>query len=199
MSIRLIWISGHSDVRGNEQAERLAKEAAEGRASGQAKLLAILWKLPTGVSACKREYLEKMKSRWLSEWRESPRKRRLDLIDPSFSFNSFRRRLEKMSRGHASLLVQVRSEHLPLNFYLHRIGKAGSKYCPECKEGPVGESIVESINHFLYDCEAFSEQRRRLFRAVGSRNTSVRDLMLEEKRMKALAIYIITTKRISEG
>lgn len=114
-SIRLVWISGHSDVRGNKQADKLAKEAAERRASERADLPAHLQKkLPVGTSACKRDYLEELKRRWLMEWQDSPRKRKLDTIDPLFPFNSFRKRLEKMLRGHASLLVQVRCGHFPI-------------------------------------------------------------------------------------
>ena len=37
-TVRLRWISGHSDVKGNEWADRLAKEAAERRASPRADL-----------------------------------------------------------------------------------------------------------------------------------------------------------------
>lgn len=57
---------------------------------------------------------------------------------------------------------------------------------------------MESIDHFLYDCEAYTEQRRRLVREAGSRNMSTSDLMSEDKKMKALAVFIITSKRISK-
>ena len=123
----------------------------------------------------------------------------MDRIDITFPFNGFRKRLEKLSRGHASLMIQIRSGHLPLNAYLYRIGKAASSHCQRCEEGPERELVVESVGHFLYDCAAYSSQRRALFRAVGARNTELRNIMAEEKRMKALAIYTITTRCFSKN
>ena len=199
-TIRLKWISGHSEVRDIERADKLAKEAAEGRGSVRGDLPALFRsKLPVSVSACKKAYLGQLKARWLEEWADSPRKRRLDPIDAGFPFNSFRGRAEKLSRRHHSLMVQVRSGHLPLNFYLHRIGKTGSRHCLTCAEGPEGIELLESICHFLYDCEAFSVQRGRMVREIGSRNIAVRDIMKLEKRMSALAVFIITTKRLSNA
>ena len=58
-----------------------------------------------------------------------------------------------------------------------------------------GELVAETVGHFLYDCAAYSNQRQALFRAVGARNTEMRSIMADEKRMKVLAIYIITSKR----
>ena len=189
----------YSNVRGNEQADKLAKEAAEKRASQRADLpVRLQKKLPAGTSACKRDYLEELKRRWVTEWQDSPRKRKLDLIDPLFPFNSFRKRLEKMSRGHTSLLVQVRCGHFPVNLYLHRIGKSDTKHCRACEEGPEGELVVETVDHFIYDCEEYTEQRRRLARDVGRTNMTTCDLMSEEKKMKALTVFITSSKRISK-
>jgi hypothetical protein len=61
-----------------------------------------------------------------------------------------------------------------------------------------GELMVESVSHFLHDCAKFSVQRRKLSGAVGSRYTALMDIMLQEKRMKALAVYVITTKRFDK-
>ena len=72
--ITVQWISSHSDVKGNEQADKLAKEAAKGKASRCMDLPPILHiKLPNSTSATKEHHLEQLKSRWKLTWLDSPR------------------------------------------------------------------------------------------------------------------------------
>ena len=194
--ITVNWISGHSKVAGNEQADRLAREAAAGRASRGIDLPQILRsQLPTSASARNQHYLEKLKRRWGREWLKSPRRRRFEMIDDTFPFSGFRRRQNKLSRAHSSLMVQIRSGHLPLNLYLHRIGKTDSKQCQACRTNDEEETPTENVTHFLYDCPAYANQRSTLFRKIGAANIAIRDIMLQTKSMKALAQYIITTGR----
>jgi ribonuclease HI/exonuclease III len=199
-TIRLKWISGHSDVRGNEKADKLAKEAAEGRASRRVDQPPFLQRtLPVSVSSCNRAHLDGLKKRWETEWWDSPRRGRFERVDDAFPFNGFRKRQYKLSRAHASYMMQVRSGHFPLNYYLHRIGKTDSKCCQACRIEPNEETPTESIRHFIYDCEAYSNQRRILTRTVGAGNLAIKDIMTQEKRMKALAQYITATKRFVDG
>ena len=104
------WISSHGEVKGNETADELAKEAASGRASTRDKPQR---KLPTSASAAGQEHLEELKRHWHSLRQDSPRRRRFELIDDNFPFTSFRRRKDKLSRRQANLLIQVRSGHNP--------------------------------------------------------------------------------------
>ena len=194
--IEVKWISGHSGVLGNERVDRLAKEAAEGRGSRRADLPHILRaKLPTNASASKQEYLEHLKRRWKENWTTSPRKERIERVDKMFPFDGYRKRQYGLPRHHASLLMQVRSGHLPLNEYLHRINKAESKKCQACRIEPGDETPTENIKHFVYDCDAYTDQRNIFFRSVGASNIAMEDIMLKTKRMKALAQYMIQTGR----
>jgi ribonuclease HI len=197
--IKLKWISGHSEVRGNEMADRLAKEAASGRASRHEELPPIFQRtLPTSVSSKNREHMDYLKEEWAEMWQESPRRHRFKRVDDTFPFNGYRKRQNKLSRAHTSLLMQVRSRHLPLNSYLHRINKAESDRCLSCRARPDDETPPETIEHFIYNCDAYTMQRRSLIRAVGVANLPLKDIMMETKRMKELARYIIRTGRFKK-
>jgi len=109
--LELRWISRHSNVQGNEKADRLAKEAVMGQANRREELPPILQRnLPTSVSSKNREHMVQLKNEWKTLWQDSPRRER--------------EQQDKLSRAHASLLLQVRSGHLSLNTYLYRIKKA---------------------------------------------------------------------------
>jgi len=194
--LELRWISGHSKVRGNERADKLAKEVAAGKASRGVDLPPILRNtLPTSISSKNREHMEQLKRRWVTMWQDSPRKPKMERIDDSFPFNGYRKRQHKLSRAHASILMQVRSGHLPLNTYLYRVKKSELNQCEACKINPEDESPPETIKHFLYDCEAYTPQRSTLIRAIGATNLPLKEIMSETKYMKELARYIVKTGR----
>jgi hypothetical protein len=197
-SLKIGWISGHSKVKGNEEADKLAKEAAEGNASRRQDLPPLLQKeLPLSSSAIKQDQHEKLMRKWRTEWTTSPRRIRMELIDTSFPFNSFRKRQYKMTRLQASTLFQIRSGHFPLNVYLHRINKSETKFCQQCEpeEGPQ----EETVSHFLFECEAYTAHRQKLIRAIGRQHLNLQDIMASSKYMKALTLFIQKTERFVTG
>jgi len=197
--LEIKWISGHSEVRGNERADKLAKEAAEGRASRRDDLPPILrGTLLISASSKNREHLAHLRRKWGRSWQDSPRRRRLERIDDTFPFDGYRKRQDKLSRAHASHLLQVRSGHLPLNVYLHRIKKSETKKCQACAIEPGDDTPDETVSHFLNDCDAYTPQRQSLIRAVGSADLRIKDIMLKTEHMKALAKYITRTKRFEQ-
>ena len=71
------WISSHSEVKGNEAADKIAKDIALGRSSRSTDLPHILRSpLPIGMSATKQEYHAKLQRIWADFWLASPRKNR---------------------------------------------------------------------------------------------------------------------------
>jgi ribonuclease HI len=124
------WISGHSKVRGNEEADRVAKNAAQGLSSARAALPHILRStLPTSTSARKQEFMQELKSKWSDMWENSPRKQKIAQYRDEFPFNALLVRLSSLTRSQSSLVMQLRCGHFPLNSYLHKINKADSNRC----------------------------------------------------------------------
>jgi len=79
LSVR--WISSHDDVTGNEHADKLAKEAAAGRASRQIDLPPLLRRtLPTSASAKNQDHMEHLKKDWNTLWLSSPRRCQREII-----------------------------------------------------------------------------------------------------------------------
>jgi hypothetical protein len=169
--IKLRWISGHSNVRGNEAVDKLAKEAARGRSSQRESLPHMLRKaLPASLSATKQEYHAEVLRKWELYWDMSPRRNRLSSIDAEFPFNVYRNKLHKLTRRQASLIIQIQVGHFPLNSYLHRIGKADSDSCPKCRETEPDNPRRESIHHFIFACDAYEAERQELEEKIGEEN-----------------------------
>ena len=106
--LRLNWISGHSDVEGNERADELAKLAAQGQSSPTPELPPILRRpLPHSATVEKQAYAKELNSMWLEQWQDSPRRTRMELIDKTFPFNKFRRIQNDLTQAQSSLLIQL--------------------------------------------------------------------------------------------
>jgi hypothetical protein len=194
-NLTIRWISGHSKIRGNEEADRLAKEAAAGRSSPRDRLPHVLRRsLPTSASALKQTFMHKLKDRWAKEWEISPRKARVDQFGDKFPFTAFVGRLNSLTRNQASLLIQIRCGHFPLNNYLHKIKKINSNSCTQCSEDQEGPP--ETVHHFFFDCPAHEEARNQLTNKIGINHFTLKDIMAETNRMKALTTFINRTGRL---
>jgi len=199
-NLKIIWISSHSEVRGNEAADRLAKAAAQGRSSRVADLPHILRSpLPISASAVKQEYSAKLNRLWGRKWDKSPRKDRFSRLDPDFPYNSFRKRMFQLTRKQSSFIMQLRTGHIPLNFYLKRIGKVEYDRCTNCYEGPQHVQISETINHFIFECQAYDEFRQELIAKIGRSRFSLSKIMKNTDRMKNLVTFINRTGRFREN
>jgi ribonuclease HI len=194
------WISGHSGVPGNEKVDELAKQAATGRMDSTDRLPPFLRTgIPVSISAIKQEHHERAKATWASEWQKSPRSGRLQGMDTDFPFDAFRRCQYNLKRGQASLLIQVRSGHIPLNSYLHRIKKSDTKSCQLCQPTPGEARPEETVKHYLFECAAHADQRQVFARKLGRGHFNFQDIMQDVKRMKALANFITKTERFKNG
>ena len=186
----------HSKVKGNEEVDKIAKEAADGRSNTLTDLPHILRNpLPISTSAIKQEFKTKIKNNWAEKWNTSPRRARLTQMGGEFPFTNFHKQILKLSRNQSSTILQVRSGHFPLNAYLYKIGKAESDRCNKCNQTQVIPQ-KETTNHFIFDCPAHHEARSDLINKIGRTNFNLPEIMSNEKYMKALVTFINRTRRL---
>jgi hypothetical protein len=161
------WISGHSKVKENEEADKLAKDAAVGISSARADLPHILRRsLLMSASALKQGFMRDLKAKWAEMWEESPRKLRVLQFGGSFLFSAFIDRLNSLWRQQASLILQLRCGHFPLKSKRipTRTKKVKSDRCGGGREGP---PPPETVNHFIFSCPAYTEAREELIDKIG--------------------------------
>ena len=83
--LKVIWISGHSEVQGNKEADNLVKRAMQGQSSPPLDLPLLLCRpQPHSTDAEKQLYTQEIKTMWSEQWNDSPRCTHLEHIDKSF-------------------------------------------------------------------------------------------------------------------
>jgi ribonuclease HI len=196
--LQIKWISGHSNVPGNEKADELAGEAAGGRSSRQEDLPPKLrFQIPMSASATKQEYHSSLLRKWKAMWTQFPRRTKFsEQIDEDFLFTKYRKLRNGLTREQASIVMQIRCRHIPLNAYLHRIEKSASRMCQKCNQGE--EGVPETVKHFVFECPTYTENRRVMENVTGRGQTDLKEIMTDLKKLKALTAYINQTKRFKQ-
>ncbi|KAJ8462821.1 hypothetical protein ONZ45_g17797 [Pleurotus djamor] len=193
LSISLHWISSHDDVKGNERADELAKQAAEGRArppDTMPKLIARHVVLPQSKSAWRQAAKRRRKERSAHAWSNSRRKASLDRIDKEITEEKFIKQVGDWRKNRVSIITQLRTQHIPLNLHLHRIGRAETPWCPHCPRRR------ETVFHFLKECPAYNRERQALARRIGNEELPLTTLLADPEGMKATIDFVGHTKRM---
>ncbi|KIN94669.1 hypothetical protein M404DRAFT_83027, partial [Pisolithus tinctorius Marx 270] len=193
-SVTVRWIAGHMEIEGNELADREAKIAAKGTHSNSptGNLPPTLKEqLPLSVSALKQAYNTKLKAIWNKTWKRSPRYSRLASIDPLLPGNSFVKLTASLPKKQTSLLIQLRTGHVPLNSHLHRFKRSDSPACTQCKG-----NYLENVHHYLFQCTRYNRERHVLQNALGRDATSKAFLLSNAKARPHLLKFIATTRRL---
>jgi hypothetical protein len=120
----------------------------------------------------------------------SPRYTQMAAIDDALPTKSFYKGTAGFTRAQTSLIMQLRTTHIPLNKHLYRIKRAQSPICPACTEAE------ESVHHYLLECRAHEHARVGLRRKLGRRSKSMKELLGSHKAMAATLAYVAATKRL---
>ena len=187
----LNWVAAHQGVAGNERVDEEAKKAAQGESSQPEDLPPILCKrLPYSASAVKQEFTESQKVRWREAWQDSPCYARFQHVDPNFPFNKFWKLSKRLSRSQVSLMMQLWTGHILLNFYLHHIKKLATRRCESCW-GIARLEITETVIHFLFECQAYAQvERHDMDRALGRQLRDFQGIMSSLDGVKELLKYV---------
>ena len=131
LQLKISWISGHDGITGNDKADEEAKMAAQGASSPWNELPPLLQSGPLLLSSttAKQHYRLKLTTEWRQHWAKSLRHQHAAKIDPKLPATLFLKLTKDISKAQASIPFQLRSKHMPLRRYLHRIGKADSPLC----------------------------------------------------------------------
>ena len=136
IDIEIKWTPGHAEIRGNEEADRLAKEASKEAESVLDENNCI--SLAEFKQAAKALGL----SMWQRQWDVSEKGRFLYGLKPKVNKKTI---FDFPDRKQYSLIAQLRIGYAKLNDYLNKIGVSETSKC-SCGE-------VETTEHYLLQCE----------------------------------------------
>ncbi|KAG2045532.1 hypothetical protein BDR06DRAFT_900569, partial [Suillus hirtellus] len=192
--LTLRWVPGHEGVHGNEEVDKAAKVAGEGRNRNSPRELLPKYLrnnlLPFSLSAIKQAHRERTHTRWTELWSTSPRFQHIHHIDPLAIKRSFIKLTSSFSKRLTGLIIGLRTRHLPLNQHLFRLTKIES---PDCPHFPHTE---ETVPHFLFECPHYLNACQIMSQALGRKSTSLSHILTDSEAITHLVRYVNQTRRL---
>ena len=142
-SVTLQWIPGHSDIPGNEYADKLAKEGTQKDQPSK----------PCSNSTVKQILRNNFREVWFNRWATGSTGRmmysEMNKPRPHDKINS-------LSRPDQCIIFQFRTGHCKLNSHLNRFNPEHPPLCRNCNHP------YETVQHVLFDCQKLENYRKEL-------------------------------------
>ena len=183
------WMPGHVGLSGNKEVDEEAKKAASSSRFNTNHHFGILKKpLPTSRTVHRQMLKKEVTESYRKEFQRSARIHRAVKYDSSMPSNRYRRLTAGMPRRYASILTQLRTNHVPLRAYLHKVNIAESPVCEQCEEAP------ETVTHFIMFCPKYSAQRRQLRMSLKSGQNLDLSILGDKDSLPPLFCFIKATE-----
>ena len=169
------WIPSHCGIKGNDQADTLAKHALERDNEIE---------IPQSVKETNTSTYNYHMEKWQSQWTNSQRGRFLYHVQPSIR-PPFKSTLH--NRRDENILHRLRVGSCLLNETLFKLGKHSDGKCPDCK-------APETVQHFLLDCNRYKAYRSELQSNLGVAKLSIRNI-LNNREQRHLIHYVKQTDK----
>ena len=193
LEFTLRWVPGHQEVTGNEQADTEAKLAATGDSSSIRLLPPTLRKtLPVSLPKAKQVYNKALETQAAERWRTSKRGQKMRQVDPALPSSRFPKLVAPLAWRNTSLLIQLRTGHVPLNHHLHTIGRANTQRCPGCG------AAKETVLHFVLQCPKYALQRRVYFGPLGRNGQRLEYLLSTKEGIERLFKLVNAARRLHQ-
>ena len=139
IQVSLQWIPGHCNIKGNDEADRLAKLGAK---CTQDKESAT-------YGTAKQIIRQKKKEIWMKQWADSDKGRCIYMLSCLRLKN--KDYINQVKRDVQVTIFRLRSQHIQLNQHLNKIGIKPDAQCPLCR------CPEESVAHHLFECTALDD------------------------------------------
>ncbi|MCG8431297.1 MAG: hypothetical protein MJA29_09010, partial [Candidatus Omnitrophica bacterium] len=140
--LTLQWVPGHTDVHGNEAADRLAKEGAKKEQPTK----------PCSMNTVRQVLRNDSKEEWLNRWATGFTGR---VMHKHMNRPKRNDKINTLKREQQSLIFQLRTGHSKLNYHLNRINPTIPANCRNCPHP------CETVEHVLFECPKLQQIRQR--------------------------------------
>ena len=148
--VKLLWVPGHSNIEGNEQADALAREGSQQLLVGPEPALAY------PKASASRSIEDWSHSQFVDFWISHPGLRQAKVLI-SGPLPKRAEEILRLSRKHMRVVVSFLTGHGPFRKHLHTIGVVNNPDCRFCEE------VEETSIHLLTSCPGLMNLRHRHF------------------------------------